>query len=62
MQEIADWLKKLGLPEYAQRFCENGIDFSVLQGADTRRPSDRRLRQAICATSRRLILVRKAPG
>jgi class 3 adenylate cyclase len=31
MQEIADWLKNLGLPEYAQRFAENGIDFSVLR-------------------------------
>jgi class 3 adenylate cyclase len=31
MQEIADWLTRLGLPEYAQRFAENGIDFSVLR-------------------------------
>jgi len=30
MQQIADWLKKLGLPEYAERFAENGIDISVL--------------------------------
>ena len=30
MQEIADWLDKLGMSEYAQRFAENGIDFSVL--------------------------------
>jgi class 3 adenylate cyclase/predicted ATPase len=30
MQQIADWLDKLGLSEYAQRFVENGIDFSVL--------------------------------
>ena len=30
MQQIADWLKKLGLPEYAERFAENGIDVSVL--------------------------------
>jgi class 3 adenylate cyclase/predicted ATPase len=30
MQEIADWLKKLGMSEYAQRFSENGIDVSVL--------------------------------
>ena len=30
MQEIADWLEKLGMSEYAQRFAENGIDFSVL--------------------------------
>jgi hypothetical protein len=31
MQQIADWLKKLGLEQYAQRFAENGIDVSVLR-------------------------------
>ena len=30
MQQIADWLEKLGMSEYAQRFAENGIDLSVL--------------------------------
>src|SRR6516225_4989072 len=30
MQHIADWLHKLGLSEYAQRFVENDIDVSVL--------------------------------
>ena len=25
MQPIADWLKKLGMSEYAQRFAENGL-------------------------------------
>ena len=30
MQQIADWLEKLGMSEYAQRFAENAIDFSVL--------------------------------
>jgi len=30
MQQIADWLKKLGMSEYARRFAENGIDLSVL--------------------------------
>ena len=30
MQVIADWLEKLGMSEYAQRFAENRIDFSVL--------------------------------
>ena len=30
MQQIADWLEKLGMSEYAQRFAENHIDFSVL--------------------------------
>jgi hypothetical protein len=31
MQQIADWLEKLGMSEYAQRFDENRIDFSVLR-------------------------------
>jgi class 3 adenylate cyclase len=30
MQQIADWLKKLGMSEYVQRFADNAIDFSVL--------------------------------
>jgi class 3 adenylate cyclase/predicted ATPase len=30
MQEIAEWLEKLGMPEYAARFAENGIDVSAL--------------------------------
>jgi class 3 adenylate cyclase len=30
MQEIAQWLEKLGMSEYAQRFVENDIDASVL--------------------------------
>ena len=30
MQQIADWLEKLGLSEYAQRFAENHIDFTIL--------------------------------
>jgi hypothetical protein len=25
MQQIADWLEKLGMSEYVQRFAENGI-------------------------------------
>ena len=28
--EVADWLKSLGMDEYAQRFSENRIDFSTL--------------------------------
>ena len=31
MQQIADWLKKFGMSEYADRFVENRIDLSVLQ-------------------------------
>src|SRR5271169_1225586 len=31
MQQIADWLKTLGMSEYAERFAENRIDFPVLR-------------------------------
>jgi class 3 adenylate cyclase len=31
MQQIADWLKTLGMSEYAQRFAKNRIDFTVLR-------------------------------
>jgi hypothetical protein len=30
MQQIADWLNKLGMSEYVQRFADNDIDTSVL--------------------------------
>jgi class 3 adenylate cyclase len=30
MQQVADWLEKLGLGQYAQRFAENDIDFALL--------------------------------
>ena len=30
MQQIADWLQKLGLGRYAQRFAENDIEIDVL--------------------------------
>jgi hypothetical protein len=31
MQQIADWLEKLRMSEYAQRFAENDIDTAVLR-------------------------------
>ena len=31
MQQIADWLEKLGMSEYADRFAENDVDTSVLR-------------------------------
>ena len=31
MQQIAEWLEKLGMSEYADRFAENKIDVSVLR-------------------------------
>jgi hypothetical protein len=30
MPQVADWLERLGLRQYAQRFAENDIDASVL--------------------------------
>jgi hypothetical protein len=30
MEQIADWLKKLGMSEYAECFAENDIDIDVL--------------------------------
>jgi class 3 adenylate cyclase len=30
MQQVADWLEKLGLGQYAQRFAENDIKFGIL--------------------------------
>jgi SAM domain (Sterile alpha motif) len=30
MQQVADWLEKLGLGQYAQRFAENDVDFAIL--------------------------------
>jgi SAM domain (Sterile alpha motif) len=30
MQQIADWLKQLGMSEYAERFAENGINVAAL--------------------------------
>ena len=30
MQQISDWLEKLGMSEYAQRFADNRIDLAVL--------------------------------
>jgi hypothetical protein len=30
MERIADWLEKLGMPEYVQCFADNKIDVSVI--------------------------------
>ena len=31
MQQIAEWLEKLGMSEYVQRFAENGITVEALR-------------------------------
>ena len=68
MQPITDWLEKLGMSEYAQRFAESRIDFSVLRDLTDQDLkelgvllSDRRkLLRAIAPTKRgRFFLVRK---
>ena len=41
MQQIADWLKKFGMSEYADRFVENRIDLSVLQDLTDQHLKDR---------------------
>jgi len=30
MRQIADWLREIGLEQYAQRFAENDIDSAIL--------------------------------
>ena len=47
MQQIADWLEQLGMSEYADRFAENRIDFSVLPELTDSSPSR-------CVSPRRL--------
>jgi SAM domain (Sterile alpha motif) len=36
MQQIADWLKQLGMSEYAERFAENGIGVAALPHLTTK--------------------------
>jgi hypothetical protein len=36
MQQVADWLEKLGLGQYAKSFAENDIDASVLSDLHAR--------------------------
>jgi hypothetical protein len=38
MQQIADWLEKLGMSEYARRFAENGINLAALPHLNRSRP------------------------
>jgi class 3 adenylate cyclase len=53
MQQVADWLEKLGLGQYAQRFAENDISFSVL--ADL---TDQHLKEMGVSLGHRLQLLR----
>ena len=73
MQEIADWLEKLGMSEYAQRFAEHRIDFSALSDLTDADLKDlgvvlgdrRKILRAIAtldATSETAVLIRKPPS
>jgi class 3 adenylate cyclase len=53
VQQIADWLAKLGLGQYAQRFAENDISFSVLPDL-----TDHHLREIGVSLGHRLQLMR----
>ena len=50
MQQIADWLEKLGLSEYAQRFAENDIDFTILPDLTDQDLKELGVRSAIVAS------------
>jgi class 3 adenylate cyclase len=53
VQQIANWLQKLGMPEYTQCFAENRIDFSVLTDL-----TDRHLKDLGIALGDRLKMLR----
>ena len=53
MQQIVDWLKKLGMSEYAERFVENRIDFSILPDL-----TDQHFEEARCPLGDRLKMLR----
>jgi class 3 adenylate cyclase/predicted ATPase len=53
MQQVADWLEKLGLGQYAQQFAENDISFAVL--ADL---TDQHLKEIGVSLGHRLQLLR----
>ena len=57
MQQIADWLEKLGMSEYAQRFAENGITVAAL-----RHLTDQDLKDIGVLLGHRRIMLRRRPG
>jgi SAM (Sterile alpha motif) domain-containing protein len=52
MQQIEDWLEKLGLSEYARRFAENGIGL-----ADLRHLTDQDLKEVGVLLGHRRIML-----
>ena len=53
MQQVADWLEKLGLGQYAERFAENDISFAVLPDL-----TDQHLKEIGVSLGHRLQLLR----
>jgi class 3 adenylate cyclase len=53
MQQVAEWLQKLGLGQYAQRFAENDITFTVLPDL-----TDQHLKEIGVSLGHRLQLLR----
>jgi class 3 adenylate cyclase len=53
MQQVSDWLEKLGLGQYAQRFAENDISFAVLPDL-----TDQHLKEIGLSLGHRLQLLR----
>jgi class 3 adenylate cyclase len=53
MQQVADWLERLGLGQYAQRFAENDISFAVLPDL-----TDQHLKEVGVSLGHRLQLLR----
>jgi hypothetical protein len=53
MQQVADWLEKLGHGQYAQGFAENDISFSVLHDV-----TDQHLKEIGVSLGHRLQLLR----
>jgi len=55
MQQIADWLKALGVSAYAERFTENKIEIAVLPDLTDQRPKDRGIALGHSSKMRRAI-------
>ena len=53
MEQVADWLEKLGLGQYARRFAENDISFAVLPDL-----TDQHLKEIGVSLGHRLQLLR----
>jgi predicted ATPase/class 3 adenylate cyclase len=53
MQQVAEWLEKLGLGQYAQRFAENDISFAILPDL-----TDQHLKEIGVSLGHRLQLLR----